>query len=73
MLATDYVGIGALISAIGAAAVSVIVAWRQTSTKTQVGDIHAAVSTSNGTTLAGVVEKIDRATETETPTPEVKP
>lgn len=63
MIGTDYVGIGTLVTACAAAAVSIIVAWRQSSTKRQVDEVHAAVSTSNGETLAGTVEKIDRQTE----------
>lgn len=63
MIALDYVGLGALIGSTCAGIVSIIVALRQTSIGSNVSDVHAAVSTSNGNTLAGVVEKIDRATE----------
>lgn len=70
MLGTDYVGLGALISAIGAALVSVIVALRQSGTKSQVADIHDAVHMANGQTLGQVVEEsqardvaIDKAKE----------
>lgn len=73
MIATDYVGIGTLVTATAAALVTVIVAWRQTGTKRQVDEVHAAVSTSNGETLAGTVEKIDRNTETAATTSERTP
>lgn len=59
---TDYVGLGSLIAATCAGLVSIIVACRQGGTIAKVDDVHAAVTTSNGATLAGVVEKIDRAT-----------
>lgn len=62
MIAFDYVGIGAIISATAAAVVSVIVALQQRPAIKQVSDVHAAVSMSNGGTLAGAVEQIDRST-----------
>ena len=62
MLGIDYVGLGALISATCAGVVSVVVALRQTETKQQVADVHAAVSMSNGGTLGGAIEQIDRST-----------
>ena len=63
MIAVDYVGIATLITAFGAAIASVLAVVFGRAPHNQTADIHAAVTTSNGTTLAGVVEKIDRATE----------
>jgi hypothetical protein len=73
VIATDFVGLGALISAIGAAVVSVIVALRQTSTKAQINEVHAAVSTSNGETIADLVEKNDARNTAQDSNPEAKP
>lgn len=73
MIATDYVGLGTLISAIGATVVSIIVALRQTSTKQQVNEVHAAVSMSNGATLGGKVEEIGRSVDALETKPEAKP
>lgn len=64
MTASDYVGIATCITATAAAIVSIIVAIRQTDTVKKVDEVHAAVSMSNGTTLGGTVEQIDRATAT---------
>lgn len=69
MSASDYVGIATCITATAAAIVSVIVAWRQNGTVKRIDDVHAAVSMSNGTTLGGTVERIDR----NTPTTDVPP
>lgn len=49
-----------VIASTAAAVVSIIVAFRQSGVKSQVDEVHAAVSTSNGTTLAGAVEDIAR-------------
>ena len=64
MIGIDYVGVSTLVTAIAAAVASLIVAWRQVDLKEKANDIHAAVSMSNGTTLGGAIEKIDRATST---------
>jgi len=48
---SDYIGIGALITATAAAVVSVIVALRQTSASAQVEEIHTAVSTPGSATI----------------------
>lgn len=74
MLATvDYVGVATLITAVGAVLTSLVVAVRQTTTKEKLNDVHAAVSMSNGGTLGGMVEKIDRATTEIAPLLEEKP
>lgn len=49
--ATDYVGISAVIASVGAAIVSVVVAFRQTGTNEKVDQVHDAVRTTNGTTI----------------------
>jgi hypothetical protein len=54
----DYVGLGAVISATAAAIVSVIVALQQRPLGTKVDDVHAAVTTSNGTTLGMIADKV---------------
>jgi hypothetical protein len=63
---TDYVGLGTLISAIGATIVSIIVALRQQGTKDAVREVHDAVKTANGQTLgeladAGELRRIEQA------------
>lgn len=58
MLALDYVGLGTLITAVGATVVSIIVAIRQTGTHSQIADVQRSVKMSNGDTLAQGVEKI---------------
>lgn len=58
--ATDYVGIGALVSAIAAAVVSIIVAIRQPIIGAKIQNIQEQVATSNGHTLGEVAEKIDQ-------------
>lgn len=68
MSPSDYVGIATCITATAAAAVSIIVAVRQGAVKSQVEEVHAAVSMSNGTTMGQAVEQIGRDTATaETP------
>lgn len=68
---TDFVGIAAAISATFAGLVSVIVAVRQTDTKAKVADIHDQVTTSNGETLAHIVEGNDlRGLEPNNPPPQ---
>lgn len=67
MSASDYVGIATCITATAAAVVSIVVAFRQNGTVKKVDDVHAAVSMSNGATLGGIVEQIDRATSVPEP------
>lgn len=57
--ATDYIGLGALITATAAAIVSIIVALRQNPIARKVDDVHEAVKTSNGTTIGEIVEAND--------------
>lgn len=54
--ATDYIGLGTLITAAGATIVSIIVALRQTTTHAQLTDVKSAVTTSNGATLGELAE-----------------
>jgi hypothetical protein len=72
VLALDYVGIATIVSATAAAIVSIVVALRQTTTKAQTNEIHAAVSTSNGHTLGEVIESTARAVEADV-VPPTKP
>lgn len=53
-----------LFAAFGAMVTGIIAVWRQNGTVKKVDDVHAAVSMSNGTTLGGTVERIDRNTPT---------
>lgn len=55
---TDYIGLGTLISALGATIVSIIVALRQSGVKGQVDEVHAAVTTANGSTLGMIADKV---------------
>lgn len=55
--ALDLIGLGALISATGAALVSIIVALRQPNMAKQVDEVHAAVSTSTDATLGELAVK----------------
>ena len=55
MTAADYVGIGTLITATAAAAVSIIVAIRQTAVKAVAEDTNRQVQTPNGATLGEIV------------------
>lgn len=54
--ATDYVGIGTLVAAIGAAIVSIIVALRQPIIGAQVKDVREQVGTTNGHTIGQLIE-----------------
>ena len=54
---TDFVGLGALISATFAGLVSLVVAVRQTAVRAQVQEVRANTATSNGHTLGELVEK----------------
>lgn len=56
MIATDYVGLGALISAVGSTVIGIIVAFRQTTTNRKVDDVHHEVKTANGNTAAEIIE-----------------
>lgn len=59
MTAADYVGIATLITALGAAVVSIVVALRQSGVKQQIDAVHEEVKTGNGLTigmLAGATE-----------------
>lgn len=67
MIATDYVGLGALISATGAAIVSIIVALKQRPLAAKVEEVHTQVTTSNGETLAQLVEKNDARHDKDSP------
>lgn len=69
MAAADYVGIATCITATAAAVVSIVVAIRQTDTVKKVDEVHAAVSTSNGSTLGQAIEQIGRDTAPPDPTP----
>ena len=62
MLALDYVGVATLITATCAGIASIVAVILAKPVKTQVAEVHAAVSMSNGGTLAGAVEQIDRST-----------
>ena len=56
MSASDYVGIATLITAAGAAVVSIVVALRQHDTRNEVAAVHDAVRTSNGDTIGQLIE-----------------
>lgn len=51
MIGFDYVGVGTLITTTGAVVVSIIVAFRQTGTRSAINEVHDAVKTANGSTL----------------------
>lgn len=53
---TDYVGIGVVITSIGGALAAVIAAWAATRTHTIATATNDAVTTSNGKTIAELVE-----------------
>lgn len=59
MIATDLVGLGAFVSALGAAIVSIIVALQQRPIAAKVEEVHAQVTPANGETLAGITEGND--------------
>lgn len=57
MIALDYIGLGALISATCAGIVSIVVALRQPGISKQVDEVHAAVSAPNGLTIGEMIQK----------------
>lgn len=65
LAATDYVGLGTLITAIATSIVAIIVAYRQTNTNNKVDDVHAQVATANGHTLGQLAEKNEARHEAE--------
>lgn len=68
--ATDYVGLGTLVTAIGTTIVSIIVVLRQTTTHTQIADVQNSVRLSNGKTIGEAVEAIEpRIMPAEPPNP----
>jgi hypothetical protein len=73
LAAVDYIGLGTLVSAIGATIVSIIVALRQSSVKGQVNDVHAAVTTSNGNTLGMLADKVSAQLDAQDAATEGKP
>lgn len=59
LASTDLVGLGALISAIAAAVVSIIVALQQKPIAAKVEEVRSQVATGNGGTLGDIVEGND--------------
>lgn len=73
MTGSDYVGIATLITAFGAAVVSIIVALKQREVHTVVTDVAHQLETPNGSTVGEIIAGNDPAgVQEHTPT-EVKP
>lgn len=56
MATADYIGICTLITSLGAAIVSIIVALRQTQTHAQLDRVATEVTTANGKSVANIIE-----------------